>query len=745
MTNNSKVTGSISVSFNDQKNSLSKEPTGDVKKEYWVGCYSKEDWEFIHEELKKDGSLEDNIPTESCECCNDCLQSEVRGMYLLTDTEVNDLKKHPRVKYVHIHAMAYPGTYMDNPDMISASFSKTERYSATVKHKRDMFDNPNDYFSNPPQNNDLINKGSWQLMRHIQQIDPWYGINDNTIINNKIEQYGTGVDVDVIVCDTDMWFGHIEFQNPSSITSIKQGDNSTATTTVGPSNYVGTNLLKSGFATSATTGTCGVLDVLLEGPYYIDPAWFEADTSNRLEARWDGTTVPVESVAREWWSDASKRSAAFSSVGTIPSSSMTFYTRARCNGTNTAYNSGNGTHGTPCASQAYGRQFGWAYNCNKWFFNLYGSGNIGWENGFDLLKIFHQNKPNRSSDNTKNPTISSNSWGHRQPPATSGHYYFRQGASGGTGVSYSSYPNFMNFYTGSAGESYPTDCRSMEYVDTHAAIVAGGEMIDAGIIFICSAGNNNQKMVKSNHPDYNNYVASGSSVNFVDAKTNSIYSTMGYAATYNSQNRKGYPGQMAVDKTTTPYTYKTISIGALDNDNRPSDGKERKVSYSNMGDEVDCFAAADTTLGAAGGGGSGYYRNDSYYNIGSTQSILSYDTQFNGTSSACPIAAGIIATKLQYNRTWTYADVKSWLSTSVTNLSSTYLYTGTEATTATDSNWSDYDNLQGAEPKVIWDVLTGNEPGPAPSPVSSDAQLIVSSGQLFIYGGSEPLSISLNN
>ena len=41
--------------------------------------------------------------------------------------------------------------------------------------------------------------------------------------------------------------------------------------------------------------------------------------------RWDGTTVPVESVAREWWSDSTKRSATFASVGTltVPSS----YTR----------------------------------------------------------------------------------------------------------------------------------------------------------------------------------------------------------------------------------------------------------------------------------------------------------------------------------------------------------------------------------------------------------------------------------
>ena len=52
------------------KDTLVKEPTGEsVKKEYCVGCYNASDWKFVHEELKKDGSLEDNIPSASCGVC----------------------------------------------------------------------------------------------------------------------------------------------------------------------------------------------------------------------------------------------------------------------------------------------------------------------------------------------------------------------------------------------------------------------------------------------------------------------------------------------------------------------------------------------------------------------------------------------------------------------------------------------------------------------------------------------------
>jgi hypothetical protein len=709
------------AAFETHKDTLEKEPSGsDVKKEYWVGCYSKDDWEIIHTLLLEDGTLEDNIPNDHIDCPNDCRQSETRAVYLLTDTEVSALKNHPLVKYVHINTAKYPGTYASNPDDIKMD-SRVNRYSSTTKHKRDTSSNQSDYLPSSPDST-LLNRGCYNLLRHTAKIDPWYGQNDATIIDNQIPQYATGKGIDLIVCDEDMWFGHIEFMNPSGITDIKQSDNATAASTAAPANYVGTNVLKAGFATSSTTGICELLDIVLDAPYYIDKEWFEADTGNRLMTRWDGTKVPVESVARSWWSNSSNRSAAFSSAGTV--SVPAAYTRANSNGSYTAYHTGSGNHGTPCASQAYGRQYGWAYNANKWFLNLYGTNSVGLEAGFDLQKIFHQNKPVNPDYGNKNPTVSSNSWGLRQSPSTSGHYYFRQGVTGGTGTSYSSLPAFMNYFTGDG-----LNRRAPEYVDGHAAITAGDEMIEAGVIFVCSAGNNNQKQVQSNHPDYNNYYASGSSVNYANATTNSIYSLMNFTPTYNSLNRQGFPAQIGVDRTTTPYTYKTISIGALDDDHTAG-GLERKASYSNMGDCTDCFAAADQTLSASDDNSTPRFnRYDAYYDIGTTQAVESEDKNFNGTSSACPIAAGLIATKLENNRTWTYADVKNWLASDVENTTNSYFYSGTEATTATDTtNWSDYYNLQGAQLKIIYDTA------PPPAPENPDAKVSVTGSNLSISG-----------
>ena len=61
--------------------------------------------------------------------------------------------------------------------------------------------------------------------------------------------------------------------------------------------------------------------------------------------------------------------------------------------------------------------------------------------------------------------------------------------------------------------------------------------------------------------------------------------------------------------------------------------------------------------------------------------------------------------------------MKNWLSNSVTSQPSTHFYTGTEATTVNDSNWSDYQNLQGGDPKILWDAPTTNDPNIVPQTI----------------------------
>ena len=245
VTNNIADYDTRKAEFEALKDTLPKEPSGDVKKEYCVGCFQKSDWEFIHEELMKDGSLEDNIPTDKCECINDCLQSDVRGVYLLTDTEATELKGNSKVDYVHINSSAYPGTYAPNPDDLLETTSF--RYSSTVKNQQEVTTTSGGILEN--LNSDKLNRCSSQLYRHTAKKNPWVTLgNPQTVVSNRLEKYGTGVDVDVIVCDTDMWFGHIEFQDPDDITNIKTYDASQpgnvggSASTVAPSDFVGGNV-----------------------------------------------------------------------------------------------------------------------------------------------------------------------------------------------------------------------------------------------------------------------------------------------------------------------------------------------------------------------------------------------------------------------------------------------------------------------------------------------------------------------
>ena len=104
-----------------------------------------------------------------------------------------------------------------------------------------------------------------------------------------------------------------------------------------------------------------------------------------------------------------------------------------------------------------------------------------------------------------------------------------------------------------------------------------------------------------------------------------------------------------------------------------------------------------------------YNRYDAYYTLGGQQSVESEDRIFNGTSSACPVTCGIIATKLQYNRTWSVTDVKNWLQNKAGIMPTTNFYYGTEETSATSTGWSDKNALHDSSPIIIWDALTGAE------------------------------------
>jgi len=719
---------------------LAVKPTGaDDKKAYSIKCYTKDDWVFIHEELEKDGSLEDNIPDPSIVCPDKKEHSDTRATYMLTDAEAEDLRKHEKVQWVCIDYDVYPGNYSPDPKDIIAGVRKFGRFDKTVSNYRAWNQAP----SRPPTSQAGIgasdkNRTGYQILRHTQKENPWDATStgltgsDHIIIETEPKQLGDGTGVDAIVSDDGFWIAHPEFVT-------------TADDPVGWS--TGNALTWSGIST--TPGTCGVLDVVLDGPYYIDPDWFNADPSNRLEQRWDGTTVPQESVARAWWSDSSQRSVGFSTIGTTSGISGS-YTRANCNGTNNAKPQNNSDHGTQCAGQVFGKNYGSAYNANRWVINGIGGSNAGINGSqFDVQKLFHLYKPNYDrhsaitgkENDTKNPTTSSNSWGYRSSSIhTTGYYWYRPSAIDGTvtGVSYdtSSEPAFFDLL-GAYGDS--SRCKG-EMIDS-SVTAAGDELAEAGVIFIAAAGNSNQTQTSPGDLDFDNYWSTSSQGDSVSLQS-ATHFEFGLQC-YNTVNRRGWP--QALGKTTSGIStagteYACINIGALDDQyvsgglgGNQTDYKEKKVSYSDMGTGIDCFGAADDTLTCDGRDSNLTYPHpEDYTGLG----LVPYDVDFSGTSSACPTCAGWITTKLQYNRDWTWRDVKSWLKNNCGAQDPDRFYYGDNITsfTATTQAWEDMYSVQmyGQGPVVIWDAPTGS-----PSEPQKPEIKIVNSRNLKISGGVE--------
>ena len=684
-------------------------------KVYSVVCANAADWTEIHNYIINENEI-DGIPNRKIECTNPKKTCDRIASYEMSDAEAEQLRNHSKIVEVNIDEGYYEGTYKgrDTYPMMDP-FSKDERYASNVKISRD--NSASGYYTGTDSS--WLSKTAAQIHRHQTFDNPWKNQNDDTLLTDNPEQYGDGTDVDVIVGDSASWLGHIEF--------VKTG-------TGEPVNFDGRNVLKSGFAASATTGVCGVLDLILSAPYYIDPAFFEADPGNRLRKRWDGTTVPVESVARSWWQNenTSSRSAKYVSTNISGGSAVigskedfgpiavsNNYTEARHNGDIDTehfgeYDGSVATHGTPCMSQTFGKTHGWAYNSNKWFISvIWASGAIGTSILYEVLKVFHDLKPNRTSDNTKNPTITSNSWGSTRTFYNNYYAYFRTDGDGTgeetisvSGSSVSS-PEWLSYF--SAGNRH-----ARWYRTTDSTMVEGATMLDAGVIWCGSSGNNNNKQVKGDHPDYNNYVSSSSARTLASAKVNG----------YEMVNRVGNPnciGCVENYNNTGVDIYRTFNVGALDDDTINVSGTymEQKATYSNMGNAVDFYTIGDGSIGAQGGDASNQYsRNDNSYRLdanynivasGGTLSLTSYDKFFNGTSSACPVGTGLLATKLQHNRDWTWSDLKDWLEDEVTNQPSDALFfQGTEATTSSDSNWNSYRNLQGGDRKVLWDARSGS-------------------------------------
>jgi hypothetical protein len=645
---------------------------------YTLATYTTEQWQEIHDELCTSDATPDTIPDRACTCTNDLNHSPVRGEFLLTQQEAELLSTDPRIKFINRSPDRYPEEFMPPWEELHCATSgvATDRWTNPYLNYQMWTVGSSSVQTNFTNVEPTINRNSSQLYRMQTKQNPWKTSStaENVAISAKVQQMGAGENVDIICADNATWIGHTEFIN------------SGVPNAVNPDDYVGGNVLPG-------NGYCDVLDVVLDGPYYIDPDWFNADP-NRLMTRWDGTIVPTEAAAQEWWRDSTQRSAQFAVFGNILVSLS--YTRDTAHGSNSTYPT-SGTHGTQCASLIYGRTHGWAYNCNKWQLNLYGSNNPGsMEIGFDVQKIFHQYKPINPIFGTKDPTMSSNSWGYRASNKSGNYYYWRQDAP----VSYGGYlsePGFIS-WLGATGDGG----RWKSEMYDNSMTQAGDELTQAGVIMVCAAGNSNQPQYNPDHPNYDNHISLFNNQGIYD----DTFSEFGFAVT-GTTNRRGFPQHIGKTESetfqgNTTVKFPAINVGALDDDMTNSFDQDRKVNYSDMGNAIDIYAPADGTLAATEGvyGLDVARADDTYPDL----TIISgcRDTRFSGTSAACPVACGMLGVVMQYNRSWTYEDLRNWIQNNVEIQPSADMYEGTEVTSPT-ANWAtDYNALQGGERRILY-------------------------------------------
>jgi hypothetical protein len=327
-------------------------------------------------------------------------------------------------------------------------------------------------------------------------------------------------------------------------------------------------------------------------------------------------------------------------------------------------------HGTHVAGISAGLNYGFAKNAQIYSirFDLMPTGDE-----FDLVRLWHEQKPIDPVTGVKRPTIVNASWGYS--------WYWPGWYTDGN------YITNINF----RGVDHPNVDPGPEYMFSpytrhpfqFAAIDAAcQDMIDAGVIFVAAAGNSKYKHDVPGGQDYNNYYTAG--LGWPDP-TDPIYQA-GEPIYY---NRPGSPSA-----TNAIITGNISSILTNDNEEIPSSSSERgpAVNIWAPGTEITSCGSpdADGDLGIIINGLNGKYRDQSQF---STLTI-------SGTSMASPQVTGILALFLQLNPRATQDDCLKFL---LEKASKPVL-----SDSGTD-NASDSRSLLGSAPNVLYNPFAAKD------------------------------------
>ena len=567
--------------------------------EYIVIVNLPEDWEEVHNYIINENNI-DGIPNRKVTCSNTQEFSLRSAVYEMSAEEAELTKTHPKVEDVRL-----------NPDKYyEMSSPETIRYKKVIAFSKPKITAALDS-EDISHTNGKRSNWSHLFVNSSPSSKPFQGsdISDTTKVDRDITYSLTGKNVDSVIIDSGVGYLHPEFKNED--------------------------------------GTYRVKDIFLDGPYKVDPEYFDSNGYTYTKVV-DGITLGVgieTSRAREWWTTSSSRSAAFQSLGTVFLSSLYTLGHVATKSSNSNSNQLIDGHGTACASQIGGKSFGLAFESNLWNIRIALTGAGGYVSSsvaLNALAIWHNAKKIAFDD--PDPTLVNNSYGSSSSTGNTNGVNYIHGYRGeiltydGNGDNATppsnsgACRNHKFFKYGSLSYSYNG---TGQYLPSGSTTNSGAEnAIAAGCIMVASAGNKNQKISTYDDIDYDNWYSNSS--NFI-CRAGGVQK--GFSG--NDERKKG-----------------TIRVGALDCGVEPTNASNpyaiRKVCYSSNGPMINIWAPGEKTMAAG-------YGAASYEDYAREDDAGFYDTWFNGTSSASPNTCSVIALYLESNRGANQADVHDWL------------------------------------------------------------------------------------
>ena len=660
-------------------------------KKYTIGVKSPNSWKKIHNLLCCDSNCE-HIPNRRVTCCDEKIHSPTRGIFELDDDEVDELRNHPDISWIELSSEYYPEKYPQ-----PTTFA--QRWPSDVKIYRTNFtDRPPAVATSAEEN-----RSNWGVKRvgivtnsllwnNSTANAPFQGGYTHTEITSNVEYTLTGKNVDIIIQDSGILQYHPEFID--------------------------------------SNGKSRVRDIFLDGPYYIDPDYFDNIIPGVKYTKPDGRVGIATTSARDWWQFPTRRSSQFASAGTVFGVPPN-YTAENVLGVSLNGNTAGLTdaHGTAAASLSAGKNFGLAFEANIW--NMYGISqnpavSINIETQYDLMKIFHLNKPVNPEISRKNPTIINGSWGYFSRFRTTDtiNYKFRGSTGSFTGSDSNINSQVLNYKDGLFGAGFNGEYKFSSSSRSLSTDEAGRELMNSGVIYVASAGNNDLRLgVSLTDPDRGNYFTDG--LGFTDFTTDSNGNRLFPNGTVPIGHVQ-YQHPVGIGFDEPSGFAPVVCVGAMDDLTLLQDGvTERKANYSNSGPGIDVWAPADDTLSAGFNLPANIYLTYPRYNDANF-----IDLRFSGTSAASPVTAGLLALRLEESPSDTSSQIKNWLENhgSVLFSPSDIRFSDPVTDDTTPQYYSGQYNLSGAEKRILFNPYETttvtppippnppNEPPPPPTP-----------------------------